>query len=175
MSFKRILLLSVFISILFTCKYENLVVFENTIIPKPLNVKSLKGNFVLNSKLSLEFDSSLKVSALYLKNYIESGSNIKFANKTLEKKIQFTKDISITKPEAYKLEIKPSKIEIKSATDQGAFYAVQSLRQLLPIEFENGTYNKDKVIIPSIIIDDAPQFKYRGMHLDVGRHLYSVQ
>ncbi len=46
---------------------------------------------------------------------------------------------------AISLEVSPSTIQIKAKTDQGAFYAVQSLRQLLPAEFENGNFNEDKV------------------------------
>ena len=51
---------------------------------------------------------------------------------------------------------------------------MQSLRQLLPAEFENGTYKNDQIAIQSVTIKDEPQFKYRGMHLDVGRHMFSV-
>ena len=30
------------------------------------------------------------------------------------------------------------------------------------------------ILIPTVEIKDTPQFKYRGMHLDVARHMYSV-
>ena len=32
-----------------------------------------------------------------------------------------------------------------------------------------------QVAINMLSINDEPQFKYRGMHLDVGRHMFSVE
>jgi len=88
--------------------------------------------------------------------------------------IVFIKDETIQNIEGYSLEITPSNIEIKAKLPQGAFYAVQSLRQLLPASFENGTFKEKEVSIQCLKIEDKPQFKYRGMHLDVGRHLFPV-
>ena len=58
---------------------------------------------------------------------------------------------------------------ITSKNSKGAFYAVQSLLQLMPIK-SNGL----AIAIPCLELQDEPQFKYRGMHLDVGRHFFSV-
>lgn len=50
----------------------------------------------------------------------------------------------------------------------GLFYGVQSLMQMMPDK-------KDQEIdIPASDINDYPRFKYRGMHLDVGRHFFPV-
>ncbi|MDA9552462.1 family 20 glycosylhydrolase, partial [Flavobacteriaceae bacterium] len=65
-------------------------------------------------------------------------------------------------------------IDITAQSDQGAFYAIQSLRQLLPAAFENKTFSNTTTQIPCVLIKDQPEFSYRGMHLDVGRHLFSV-
>ena len=175
MNFKKILLFTVFISFLFTCKQLDNVTFKNNIIPKPTHTQTLKGAFVFDTNINLDYENEFDISANYLKKYIETGSSVKLNNTNSEKTIRFTKDESITNSEGYKLEISPSTIDIKASTDQGAFYAVQSLRQLLPPEFENNTFYNDIIAIPSIIITDTPQFKYRGMHLDVGRHMYSVE
>jgi hexosaminidase len=48
------------------------------------------------------------------------------------------------------------------------------LRQILPVDFETGNFDESEVEIPAITIADAPRFSYRGMHLDVGRHMYPV-
>lgn len=176
MTIKKLLLLSVFISFLFTCKESNTIaIFENQIIPKPQKVNLLKGAFVFDTDVNLEFDSNFEISANFLKNYIEQGSRIKLNNSKSKKTIQFTKDESIANPEAYKIDINPSKITIKASSDQGAFYAVQTLRQLLPESLESTKDTNDVFAIRSLSINDAPQFKYRGMHLDVGRHMYSVE
>ncbi|KRP27899.1 MAG: beta-N-acetylhexosaminidase, partial [Cryomorphaceae bacterium BACL22 MAG-120619-bin32] len=62
-----------------------------------------------------------------------------------------------------------NKIEIGANSSKGAFYAVQSLIQLLPIESK-----LTSISIQCLEIQDAPQFAYRGMHLDVARHFFSV-
>ncbi|WP_298899025.1 family 20 glycosylhydrolase [uncultured Psychroserpens sp.] len=171
MSFKKIVALSVFISFLFNCKNEELPYVKPQIIPAPNHQIITDGFFMLTRTTGLSYDSKFEVSGTFLKSFIENNSNITLTNSD---GIQFIYDASIDNSEGYKLDVGPKSITIKAKTDQGAFYAVQSLRQLLPIGFENKTHADIRVPIKCISIEDAPQFKYRGMHLDVGRHMFSV-
>ena len=68
--------------------------------------------------------------------------------------------------EGYKIAISTKKITI-TGKGAGLFYGVQSVMQLMP-EKEN------KIMIQTAEINDFPRFKYRGMHLDVGRHFFPV-
>lgn len=68
--------------------------------------------------------------------------------------------------EGYRLEAHPNVLSITGATPAGVFYGLQTLRQLLPLD-RSGR-------VPGIVIDDAPRFPYRGMHLDVSRHVFPV-
>jgi len=170
MHYKKILVALLFMSILFNCKDEEVLTTNVLIIPQPSEQKIKNGQFVLNSSTGINYDENFKVSGEFLKSYIEEGSDISMEGSN---QISFTKDDALT-DEGYSLEILPNTIEIKAKTDQGAFYAVQSLRQLLPPQFENGTFQDDEVIIPCTTIKDEPEFIYRGMHLDVGRHMFSV-
>jgi len=175
MTIKKLLLLSVFISFLFTCKESNTIaIFENQIIPKPQKVNLLKGAFILDASVGIIHENDFNVSANFLKNYIESGSSITLSSNSA-RNITFIKDSSLNNSEAYKLSVNPSEIVIKASSDQGAFYAVQTLRQLLPIDLEDASSKENSINIPCATIEDTPQFKYRGMHLDVGRHTYSVE
>ena len=170
MHYKKILLALVFMSFLFNCKEEDKLTKDVLIIPQPLEQTLNKGEFILNSSTGIDYDENFKISAEFLKVFIEEGSNIKLQSNNM---ISFIKDESLA-DEGYALEILPESIIIKAKTDQGAFYAVQSLRQLLPPKFENGTFKENEIAIPSVTIKDKPQFSYRGMHLDVGRHMFSV-
>jgi len=69
--------------------------------------------------------------------------------------------------ESYTLDVDAQRIALTARAPAGLFYAVQTLRQLI-------TPETAKSGIAAVHIDDAPRFKYRGMHLDVGRHLYPV-
>ncbi|MEZ4796445.1 MAG: family 20 glycosylhydrolase [Flavobacteriaceae bacterium] len=170
MHYKKTLLILVFISFLFNCKNENKTISEVLIIPQPSEQITSKGKFIINNLTGLRYDDVFKVSAEFLKAFIEDGSSIKLEGSN---NISFVKDDTLA-DEGYILEIQPNYINIKAKTDQGAFYAVQSLRQLLPTEFEKGTFQGNNIAIPCVTIKDEPQFKYRGMHLDVGRHMFSV-
>ena len=75
--------------------------------------------------------------------------------------------------EAYKLEVQKERIEIKASKPAGFFYAMQTLRQLLPSEIESSMKKgKAKWLVPVISISDSPAFKWRGYMLDVVRHFF---
>ena len=67
--------------------------------------------------------------------------------------------------EGYRLEAHPNVLSVTGSL-RGVFYGLQTLRQLLPV---GGTAR-----IPALVIQDAPRFPYRGMHLDVSRHFFPV-
>ncbi len=171
MNVKTIVVFCLFISFLFSCKSEEHTVEIPQIIPVPNEVTINDGYFVLDNSVGIFYDDTFKISGDFLKNFIQEGSDIKLDDTD---DIQFILDQTIENTEGYKLEIQPYKITIRAKTDRGAFYAVQTLRQLLPPEFEDNRLSKKKVSIQCMTITDAPQFNYRGMHLDVGRHLFSV-
>jgi hexosaminidase len=171
MHFKNVLALFLFVHLFFSCQENDIQKGVVQIIPMPLSQTINDGYFVLSSSTGIDYPEDLKVSAEFLKSFIEQSQTI-LLNKGND--IKFTVDTTIESDEGYVLEVGTKTIRIKAKTDQGAFYAVQTLRQLLPVDFENGSFKAEKVAIPSVSITDKPQFKYRGMHLDVSRHLFSV-
>lgn len=70
--------------------------------------------------------------------------------------------------EGYRLVVSPDGIRITAASTHGLFYGIQTLRQLLPPPDSA----KLDWIIPAVEIVDYPRFKWRGLHLDVGRHFF---
>lgn len=82
-------------------------------------------------------------------------------------------------PEAYSLLVTRDRVVISATDPRGLFFGVQTLRQLLPAEVEHTDYSRvpRDVIwrIPRLTVYDSPEFAYRGMHLDVGRHFRSVE
>ena len=77
--------------------------------------------------------------------------------------------------EGYLLEIKESWIAISSNRPAGIFYAIQTLRQLLPPSIEARTPQPGPWRVPAMIIRDYPDYSYRGAMLDVARHFFQVQ
>ncbi|MDB2612436.1 family 20 glycosylhydrolase [Flavobacteriaceae bacterium] len=170
MHYKNILGALVFMSMLLNCKNDENSIPLINIIPQPLEINSSDGYFELNEFTGIIYDDDFKVSGDFLKSYLRTGLNKELNG---PHKIQFIQDLNLS-PEAYVLNIKKKSIDITAQSDQGAFYAIQSLRQLLPAAFENKTFSNTTTQIPCVLIKDQPEFSYRGMHLDVGRHLFSV-
>ena len=70
-------------------------------------------------------------------------------------------------PEAYVMEVTPKGVTIKAGGEAGAFYAQQTLAQLIAFSTDN--------TIQCCRIADEPRFPYRGLHVDVSRHFRSVE
>jgi hexosaminidase len=68
--------------------------------------------------------------------------------------------------EAYRLVVTRDVLTIRASRLAGLFYGIQTLRQPLPLDGSGR--------IPAVTISDRPRFRYRGLHLDVGRHLFPV-
>lgn len=79
-------------------------------------------------------------------------------------------------PEEYRIEADSRGLVITAETDRGAFLAVQTIRQLLPPSVESLPRTPvDQLQIPAVTIHDWPAFSWRGLHLDVSRHFFSIE
>ncbi len=77
---------------------------------------------------------------------------------------------------AYDLNVQKDKMFISARDEQGFFYAVQTILQLLPGEIESKKRVKGtKWQIPVIAIKDQPAFAYRGLMIDVARHFLPLE
>ncbi len=70
--------------------------------------------------------------------------------------------------EGYRLEITTEGIDITASDNAGAYYALQTLRQLIEMK-DNQPY------IHLCNIEDAPQHHVRGFMIDVGRNFQSIE
>ncbi len=165
MTHKKIIVFSLFLII----NLSNFTAYSNEIIPNPNSRIFTAGVFNLSNKTKVNYTDNYKTSANFLKDFLKIDNNLK----SYTNEINFLKK-DLNNDEGYILEIKEKNINIYSQTNKGAFYAVQTLRQLLPVQFENSNYITNNIKIPCQIINDSPKFKYRGMHLDVSRHMFSV-
>ena len=159
----------IFIIIFFGCNNKPAKPIEPNIIPKPLFQKIEKGVFILDENTSIDSYGDFQNVANFLKSYFSETYNFRLPSNKSNNQILFINDSSIKNDEGYQLKITEKNISISSKTTKGAFYAVQSLIQLLPIKTDS-----KEITIQCLEIKDEPQFVYRGMHLDVARHFFSV-
>lgn len=78
-------------------------------------------------------------------------------------------------PEEYSLVVNRKAVIIKASALNGFIYAIQTVKQMLPEEIFSDSLDQDEEWkLKCVVIKDAPRFAYRGMHLDVSRHFWSV-
>lgn len=154
----------VIILILFSsCKKNTINIKTNGIIPIPSEIISSNGSFQLNGEVSVNIKSE---ELSELATLFSSQLNIGQVNSIDENK---TNSITLSidenlKKEGYQLNISIDNIQVKGGDKAGVFYALQTINQL-----------KIADRVPAVTINDAPQFKYRGMMLDVARYFYPVE
>lgn len=149
------------------------------VIPLPVNLIPAKGSFLINSRSKIvltDKDADLKIALAYFIELVKNATGNKLQYSSSSKKdntISFFIDKNISSEEGYTLQVTPKKITIKAKTAKGAFYAIQTLRQLMPAEVESEK-SLLSIPVPAVDITDAPRFSYRGMLLDVSRHFFKI-
>ncbi len=137
-----------------------------SLVPQPESLQLLKGNFIFSAGTAISANAdSVFLMAIREINMLKKARANGVANKIL-----FTKDANL-KPEAYRLRISPTQITIAVSDKLGAFWAVQTLKQLAAANaFKTGnTWS-----LPALEINDQPKFSWRGIHLDVSRHFFDI-
>jgi len=144
------------------------------LIPQPTKIEMTQGSFTLNSKTVIQTTHFSSFEAQFLKDNIQvqMGLNLQISDVFYSKnviKLQLkTPDTTYFNKEAYELLVSKNEIIVSAFDPHGLFYGVQTLLQMIPFE-KSKTYQ-----IPCLSIKDHPKFAWRGMHLDVGRHFFSV-
>ena len=84
--------------------------------------------------------------------------------------IRFNKNSALPK-EGYRIDINGKEISVEASDAAGAFYASQSLRQM--IINASGNKRSDTIRLRQMTIRDQPEYPWRGFHLDVSRHFFT--
>jgi hexosaminidase len=103
------------------------------------------------------------------------GKTLPVAAKAGTGTIVLKQNDQLTGEEDYTLDVTPQQLVIAAKTPTGMFRAVQTVRQLMPAVIEGVKAGKlAKITVPAVQITDHPSYAWRGMHLDVSRHFFSV-
>ncbi len=146
------------------------------ILPKPQYMVLVRSEpFVLRSDTVI-VDPVGTYASRFLRDTIQQGAGfhiIRLRSNVHKPTIRFqhVSDGSI-KPEGYELHVDAHHISLKYANEAGAFYGVQTIRQLLPAAIEGHGPGQARWTIPAVDVRDYPRFPWRGMHLDVSRHFF---
>lgn len=167
--------------ILFTSCSQKIEQKPVCLTPHPNYLKMGNGSFKISSDIHLKLDSKIDTLSLgVINDFINSlskasGSTISQSDTKADKSIMsFAINDSLV-DESYNLLIDKNKVLIEANSPSGFYYAVQTIKQMLPLSIYSlkDASSKDKWVLPSLEIQDKPRFPYRGMHLDVSRHFFT--
>jgi len=176
MKTKQLIIIVTILLSITSCKEKNIVEIEGfKIIPLPDEIELSEGRFLIDENSSINFDiKNEKLHAInsYFKDYLKEYYQLTLNSKTNKKKsgLKLVLSEEIEESEAYHLSVDSSGITIKGKTEAGVFYGIQSLIQMLPPNLPE----VEGFQIPYCQIDDKPEFRWRGLHLDVCRHFFPV-
>lgn len=160
-----------------SCSSRNIVNADYRVIPLPKSIiMSESKSFELKPSTVISYPeggAKLATTAELLAEYIAEFTGIKLKitdNDRTRNVIRLRTGFDSTSKEAYKFTVDAKAIEITGSSSAGVFYGAQTLRKSLPI-----IKDRSRIIFSSVQIEDAPRFHYRGMHLDVARHMFPVK
>ena len=161
-----------FIILLMSTNKQNNEIFPG-LVPAPTHIEFADGELRLEDALGLDYnpkDKNLKNIIRLTKSELsrigysvtDSGSD------EAHTRLSINIDHNITQtPESYNLKIAPQGIDISGSDYAGVFYGLQTLVQILET-----TKINNSPAVTSVLIEDRPRFRWRGMLLDVARHMF---
>ena len=152
---------------------------EITVVPYPNSVEVNCGHFdikgaAFNYESALDQRSKELVAAFAQQLSLVTGAESAVTEDATISGVNFV--ISDEVPaEGYKLNISKNGIKVEAADLNGFNYAIQTIKQMLPVDIYAKTAAADKDwSLTCCKIKDAPRFGYRGMHLDESRHFFGM-
>jgi hexosaminidase len=144
-----------------------------SLIPYPASLSTGKGEFIITPGTGIVYDTKdgFEQALKELSGLIPLGRSLP---RPSTKVIELQKDAAITSPEGYQIAITEQKVLLKAGAPAGMFRAVQTIRQLLPPAIEKKGTSITSLRLPALTITDEPTYAWRGIHLDVSRHFFSI-
>ena len=153
-----------------------------SVIPQPQHLRVDEGHFAITRNVPIYLDEKtpeMERIAAFLNERLATAAG--FTLKVEEADLRNTEKPGIwfmnagQSSESYYLQVLPERILVEYGDGAGAFYALQTLLQLLPTEiFADHRVRGVRWEVPACDIEDGPRFPYRGMHLDCCLHFFEM-
>ena len=172
---KRTLLTLVTIALAVACS-ENKQPQPFSVIPMPNDVTLAEGSFNV-AGAPVTCDENLdEASAKAVQGFVKTLETVtgKAGKAGKNDGIHFGLNPNLG-AEEYFLQVKPDGVKVEASAFGGFFYAIQTLKQMLPAEVYGTKKANAAWLLPCVTILDAPRFDYRGIHLDPCRHFWSIE
>ncbi|MCU0342827.1 MAG: family 20 glycosylhydrolase [Ignavibacterium sp.] len=153
------------------------------LIPQPKSIVINDGSFIIKPSTKIYYERNTEEIAGYLVQKLKPAIGYDFVieewNGSVKENsiiLSLSDNNNDMGKEGYTLVVNSKNVMIEAAQLNGLFYAVQTIRQLLPTQIESGqrVYNIDWRI-PAVVIFDKPEFLWRGLNLDCCRHFMTKE
>ncbi len=147
-----------------------------SVIPRPEVLTARTGSFTLRASTVMHADPMFVDVAHRFARDIANPTGLDLtvrASSEGTSGIRLVRDRTLKSKgdEAYRLDVTSSGIVVRAAAPAGAFFALQTVRQLLPTAIlRDARVQHVAWTVPAVHIEDTPRFSWRGAHLDVSRH-----
>lgn len=142
------------------------------IIPKPAYAEERFGEFIINSDTTVYADGQLTNARDALLSVVEGVCGFRLPVVASKKAaISFIHDRNLPR-EGYTIDATTDNVVVKASAMAGAFYAVQTIRQLTSADILG---HSEVLTLHALLIKDAPRFDYRGLLLDESRYFHGME
>ena len=146
------------------------------IIPAPSEANWATGQFIIPEVNVICYNPGAKTSAGWLQHLLESAkinSSLNSGEACGNWNISLDGSMEELGEEGYILNITSEGVSLKSGTEAGLFYGIQTLRQMLPAGLENASSQK-AIALRNVEIKDSPKYSWRGSMVDMARSFFGI-
>ena len=142
------------------------------VIPRPAVLTPRAGAYLLSARTVLRTDPAFRAVARRFARDVAAPTGLELAVAPLGGTggIMLRRDAALP-AEGYRLDVTPQGVTVHASAPAGAFYALETVKQLLPPAiYREAPVAGVTCAVPAVHVEDAPRFAWRGAHLDAGRH-----
>jgi hexosaminidase len=149
------------------------------LMPWPKEITEYSSQFIIDENLTISINSEKservqKGAVRFLRRltnrtgvFLNEGFPAYNKNASINLIYDSISELDLSTDESYLLEISASKIDITAKSDIGILRGLETLLQLTQ-------HNTTNYYFPSVTINDAPRFVWRGLMIDVSRHFQPI-
>lgn len=136
------------------------------VIPTPSVYNELSGDLLIDEYFLVSNDGVDSSTLFYFLNEVKLNFGLDLNIQSGQGNLNFKKLTNVP-ADYYTIDV-GKQITIKYSSNASCFYALNSLVQLMQEDGNN-------VYIKHCFLGDQPRFQWRGLHLDVSRHFYTIR
>src|SRR2546429_9487743 len=146
------------------------------IVPRPVHLTPKSGSFTLTGSTVITTDAASRALGFMLADYLFPATGIRLVVRSSAPppgvpviSLRLDSTLRTLGDEGYRLDVSRTRVTIRAARPAGAFYAIQTLRQLFPPSIlREAKVAGTAWTIPAVSSEDYSRFSWRGVPLDEG-------